>query len=117
MGQAGPVTVTQFVNQAALAGRLKSFFDSTPCSIALSSDRSATSFLGLMFSSSNCLLPPALKAFHHAYPDVELKLFVFLTEEQAAALREERIHVGIGRHEQSYKVQAPRTALLCKRDV
>jgi hypothetical protein len=42
------------------------------------------------------VLPPALKAFHQAYPDVELKLFEMLTEEQADALRDKRIHIGIG---------------------
>jgi DNA-binding transcriptional LysR family regulator len=43
------------------------------------------------------ILPPALKAFHHAYPQVELKLFEMLTEEQTDALRDMRIHIGIGR--------------------
>ena len=42
------------------------------------------------------VLPPALKAFHKAFPQVELKLFEMLTEEQTDALRDMRIHIGIG---------------------
>src|SRR3569832_2275306 len=49
------ISVTQFIKQQPLAGRLQSFFVSSSCSMALSSDRSATSFLSLVFSSSNCL--------------------------------------------------------------
>jgi DNA-binding transcriptional LysR family regulator len=53
--------------------------------------------IGFTRSSMYSILPPALKAFHRAYPQVELKLFEMVTEEQADALRDERIHVGIGR--------------------
>jgi DNA-binding transcriptional LysR family regulator len=53
--------------------------------------------IGFTRSAMYSILPPALKAFHHAYPQVELKLFEMLTEEQADALRDMRIHVGIGR--------------------
>jgi len=53
--------------------------------------------IGFTRSAMYSILPPALKAFHHAYPEVELKLFEMLTDEQADALRDMRIHVGIGR--------------------
>jgi LysR family transcriptional regulator, benzoate and cis,cis-muconate-responsive activator of ben and cat genes len=53
--------------------------------------------IGFTRSSMYSILPPALKAFHHEYPNVELKLFEMLTDEQADALRDLRIHVGIGR--------------------
>jgi DNA-binding transcriptional LysR family regulator len=53
--------------------------------------------IGFTRSAMYSVLPPALKRFHRAFPDVELKLFEMLTEEQADALREKRIHVGIGR--------------------
>ncbi|SDV47003.1 LysR family transcriptional regulator [Chitinasiproducens palmae] len=53
--------------------------------------------IGFTRSAMYSILPPALKAFHHAYPEVELKLFEMLTEEQTDALRDARIHVGIGR--------------------
>ncbi len=43
------------------------------------------------------VLPPALKAFHQMYPQVELKLSAILTEDQTDALLDKRIHVGIGR--------------------
>ncbi|WP_047839269.1 LysR family transcriptional regulator [Burkholderia gladioli] len=53
--------------------------------------------IGFTRSSMYSILPPALKAFHHRCPEVELKLFEMLTEEQADALRDMRIHIGIGR--------------------
>lgn len=53
--------------------------------------------VGFTRSSMYSILPPALKAFHLAYPRVELKLFEMLTDEQTDALRDMRIHVGIGR--------------------
>ncbi len=53
--------------------------------------------IGFTRSAMYSILPPALKTFHRAYPQVELKLFEMLTEEQADALRDLRIHVGIGR--------------------
>ncbi|WP_250494028.1 LysR family transcriptional regulator [Caballeronia sp. GAWG1-1] len=53
--------------------------------------------VGFTRSAMYSVLPPALKAFHAAYPKVELKLFEMLTEEQADALRDARIHIGIGR--------------------
>ncbi|MBB4689223.1 LysR family transcriptional regulator [Amycolatopsis jiangsuensis] len=53
--------------------------------------------IGFTRSSMYSVLPPALKAFHHAFPQVELKLFEMVTEEHADALREGRIHIGIGR--------------------
>jgi DNA-binding transcriptional LysR family regulator len=56
--------------------------------------------IGFTRSAMYSVLPPALKAFHRAWPDVELKLFEMLTEEQADALHDGRIHVGIGRQVQ-----------------
>ncbi|GAB3626893.1 HTH-type transcriptional regulator CatM [Pandoraea terrae] len=56
--------------------------------------------IGFTRSAMYSVLPPALKAFHRKFPDVELKLFEMLTEEQADALHEKRIHVGIGRQVQ-----------------
>ncbi|MFM0752173.1 LysR family transcriptional regulator [Paraburkholderia strydomiana] len=53
--------------------------------------------VGFTRSAMYSILPPALKAFHQAYPQVELKLFEMLTEEQTDALRDMRIHIGIGR--------------------
>lgn len=56
--------------------------------------------IGFTRSAMYSILPPALKAFHREFPDVELKLFEMLTEEQAGALHDRRIHVGIGRQVQ-----------------
>jgi DNA-binding transcriptional LysR family regulator len=53
--------------------------------------------IGFTRSAMYSVLPPALKSFHRDYPKVELKLFEMLTEEQADALHETRIHIGIGR--------------------
>ena len=57
-------------------------------------------WLGIGFTRSAIysVLPPALKTFHLVHPNVELKLFEMLTEEQADALEKRRIHVGIGRN-------------------
>lgn len=44
----------QRVDKLALAGRPQSFFESTSCSMSLSSDRSATIRFSLAFSSSSC---------------------------------------------------------------
>lgn len=67
--------------------------------------------IGFTRSAMYSVLPPALKAFHRAYPDVELKLFEMLTEEQADALRDMRIHVGIGRQVQDLPGCSTRTLL------
>lgn len=53
--------------------------------------------IGFTRSAMYSILPPALKMFHQAHPQVELKLFEMLTEEQTDALRDLRIHIGIGR--------------------
>jgi LysR family transcriptional regulator, benzoate and cis,cis-muconate-responsive activator of ben and cat genes len=53
--------------------------------------------IGFTRSAMYSVLPPALKAFHRAYPQIELKLFEMLTDEQIDALRDMRIHIGIGR--------------------
>lgn len=67
--------------------------------------------VGFTRSAMYSVLPPALKVFHRAYPDVELKLFEMLTEEQADALRDKRIHVGIGRQVQEIDGFTTRTLL------
>jgi DNA-binding transcriptional LysR family regulator len=53
--------------------------------------------IGFTRSSIYSVLPPALSTFHRKYPQVELKLFEMITEEQEDALQHGRIHVGIGR--------------------
>jgi DNA-binding transcriptional LysR family regulator len=53
--------------------------------------------IGFTRSAMYSVLPPALKQFSAAHPGIELKLYEMLTEEHAPALREQRIHVGIGR--------------------
>jgi DNA-binding transcriptional LysR family regulator len=57
--------------------------------------------IGFTRSAMYSVLPTAVKAFNRTHPDVELKLFEMLTEEQADALHEHRIHVGIGRQAQT----------------
>jgi len=53
--------------------------------------------VGFTRSSMYSVLPPALRSFHLAHPRVELELYEMVTEEQAQALRDGRIHIGIGR--------------------
>jgi LysR family transcriptional regulator, benzoate and cis,cis-muconate-responsive activator of ben and cat genes len=67
--------------------------------------------IGFTRSAMYSVLPPALKAFHAAYPKVELKLFEMLTEEQADAFRDARIHVGIGRQAPAWPGCTTRTLL------
>ncbi len=67
--------------------------------------------IGFTRSAMYSVLPPALKAFHAAYPKVELKLFEMLTEEQADAFRDARIHVGIGRQAPPWPGCTTRTLL------
>lgn len=57
--------------------------------------------IGFTRSAMYSVLPPALKAFHRTQPDIELKLFEMLTEEQVDALKIGKIHVGIGRNVQT----------------
>lgn len=54
--------------------------------------------IGFTRSAMYSVLPPALKAFHEDHPGIELKLFEMLTEEQVEALKDGKIHVGIGRN-------------------
>jgi DNA-binding transcriptional LysR family regulator len=56
--------------------------------------------IGFTRSAMYSVLPPALKQFSRAHPGIELKLYEMLAEEHAPALREQRIHVGIGRQAQ-----------------
>ena len=53
--------------------------------------------VGYIGSAMNELLPPAVHRFHTEYPGVEVQLFEMLYEEQAAALLERRIHLGLSR--------------------
>jgi len=53
--------------------------------------------VGFARSAMYSVLPPALKAFHQMYPQVELKLSAILTEDQTDALLDKRIHIGVGR--------------------
>ncbi|ARP92457.1 LysR family transcriptional regulator [Bordetella genomosp. 9] len=53
--------------------------------------------IGFTRSAMYSVLPPALKQFSRTHPGVELKLYEMLAEEHAAALKEHRIHIGIGR--------------------
>src|ERR1022692_1715094 len=52
---ANAVPAHQVVHDFTLLDGLQNFFWRTSCNIALSSDKSATSRLSLMFSSRNCL--------------------------------------------------------------
>lgn len=67
--------------------------------------------IGFTRSSMYSVLPPALRAFHEANPRVELELHEMVTEEQADALTEGRIHVGIGRQPERIAGCTSRTVL------
>ncbi|WP_216901538.1 LysR substrate-binding domain-containing protein [Nocardia alni] len=71
--------------------------------------------IGFTRSSMYSVLPPALKAFHAAYPQVELKLYEMVTEEQADALHDGRIRVGIGR--QSVRLEGCTSRVLLRERV
>ena len=64
--------------------------------------RGYTGWLGIGFTRSAIysVLPPALSAYNKQHPNIELKLFEMLTEEHERALREQRIHIAIGRQAQ-----------------
>jgi len=53
--------------------------------------------IGYIGSAMNELLPPVVHRLHHDHPGVEVQLFEMLYEEQASALLERRIHVGLSR--------------------
>ena len=53
--------------------------------------------VGYIGSAMNELLPPVVHRFHTDHPGVELQLFEMLYEEQAAALLDRRIHLGLSR--------------------
>ena len=53
--------------------------------------------IGFVSSAMNVLLPIALQRFRAAFPDVEMRLFEMVWDEQAAALLDRRIHVGFVR--------------------
>lgn len=53
--------------------------------------------IGFTRSAMYSLLPRVLSSFAQSHPDIELKLYELLTEQQPEALRDRRIHVGISR--------------------
>jgi DNA-binding transcriptional LysR family regulator len=53
--------------------------------------------VGYIGSAMNELLPPVVHRFHTDHPRVELQLFEMLYLEQAAALLDRRIHIGLSR--------------------
>jgi len=61
--------------------------------------RAQSAWLGVGYigSAMNELLPSAIHRFHDTHPGVELQLFEMLYDEQAAALADRRIHVGLSR--------------------
>jgi DNA-binding transcriptional LysR family regulator len=54
--------------------------------------------IGFTRSAMYSVLPPVLQSFVKQHEDVDLKLYELITEAQAEALRDGRIHVGIARH-------------------
>jgi DNA-binding transcriptional LysR family regulator len=53
--------------------------------------------VGYIGSAMNELLPASVHRFHTEYPGAELQLFEMLYDEQAAALQDRRIHIGLSR--------------------
>jgi len=53
--------------------------------------------VGYIGSAMNELLPPVVHRFHRDHPGVALQLFEMLYEEQASALLDRRIHIGLSR--------------------
>jgi len=53
--------------------------------------------IGFVSSAMNMVMPPVLRRFRAEFPDVEVLLLEMLQNEQAAALRDHRIHVGFVR--------------------
>lgn len=53
--------------------------------------------VGYIGSAMNELLPPVMHRFHDEHPGLEVMLFEMLYEEQASALLDHRIHVGLSR--------------------
>jgi LysR family transcriptional regulator, benzoate and cis,cis-muconate-responsive activator of ben and cat genes len=94
-----PLRLTEAGQYLATEARqiLNSLAEATLGTLEIGAGRRGWLSVGFTRSSMYSVLPPALKAFHQAYPQVELKLFEMLTDEQADALRDMRIHIGIGR--------------------
>jgi len=94
-----PLRLTEAGQYLATEARqiLGALSDATLATLEIGAGRRGWLAIGFTRSAMYSILPVALKAFHHAYPQVELKLFEMLTDEQADALRDMRIHVGIGR--------------------
>ncbi len=83
--QARALRILASVEEAALAARR--------------AERGEEGWLGIGFSASAAydVLPDVLRDFRTAYPDVELRLYEMNAAEQATALRDEKIHLGIAR--------------------
>ncbi|MFL9926813.1 LysR family transcriptional regulator [Herbaspirillum lusitanum] len=94
-----PLRLTEAGSYFCIEARqiLKSCEQATLGAQAIASGTHGWLNIGFTRSAMYSVLPPALKAFHAAYPKVELKLQEMLTEVQSEALRDARIHVGIGR--------------------
>jgi len=94
-----PLRLTEAGQYLATEARqiLGSFAEATLGALEIGAGRRGWLSIGFTRSVMYSILPLALKAFHHAYPQVELKLFEMLTDEQNDALRDMRIHIGIGR--------------------
>ncbi len=83
--QAHALRILQSVDDAALAARR--------------ADLGEAGWLGIGFSASASydVLPDVLRAFREAYPAVDLRLYEMNAAEQALALRESKIHLGLAR--------------------
>jgi len=94
-----PLRLTEAGQYLATEARqiLGALADATLATLEIGAGRRGWLAIGFTRSAMYSILPVALKAFHYAYPQVELKLFEMLTDEQTDALRDMRIHVGIGR--------------------
>ena len=94
-----PLRLTEAGQYLATEARLilDSLAQATLGTLEIGAGRRGWLSIGFTRSAMYNVLPLALKAFHQAYPQVELKLFEMLTDEQTDALRDMRIHIGIGR--------------------
>jgi len=69
------------------------------CLAARRAELGEVGWLGIGFSASAAydVLPGALRTFRKAYPDVDLRLYEMNAAEQAHALRDGKIHLGLAR--------------------
>lgn len=98
-----PLRLTEAGHYFSIEARqiLKAYEQASVGARAIGSGTHGWLAIGFTRSAMYSVLPPALKAFHSAYPKVELKLYEMLTEPQADALRDASIHIGIGRQARS----------------